>query len=280
MPWKRERSRNTMTNWSITAVAAPAWVALTLLAAGSATAQQAQPKGKAPAPAAAAAAAAQGAPTSAWVKLCEKAPFAIVKDGKQESVEKNICLTHHEQLDANTGMVYVSAAVRQIEGETKQHFMVMVPLGVALAPGLKTAIYTKEQWTQLEANQSIKNDDIKPVDLKFTICHPVGCTAEIEATPELLARLKAGGGIRVLGINAAAQPVVLPVPLNGFDASFAGAPVDPKSFGEVRAKVMQEIRKRQEAILAEWKKQQESAKAGAPAAAPAATGSNPPAKKQ
>jgi invasion protein IalB len=274
-----------MSKRSIFGLAGPVVVFSAIVLAGTASAQQAPPKAKAPAaaaPAAAAPAAASAAP-SAWVKLCEKAPFAVMKDGKPERQDKNICLTHHEQLDANTGMVFVSAAIRQIEGDQKQHFMVMVPLGVALAPGLRTAIYTKDQWSQLEANKSIDDKSLKPIDLKFTICHPVGCTAEIEITPELLAQLKSGGGMRVLGINAAAQPVVLPVPLNGFDTALSGAPVDNAAFGAERAKVMQEIRRRQEAILADWKKQQEAAKAGAPApapGAPVATGSTPPPKKQ
>jgi invasion protein IalB len=255
--------------------------ALTTAMLGAAAAQTAAPKAKAATPAAAAAPAAAGAPPSAWVKLCEKAPFAVMKDGKEVREDKNICLTHHEQLDANTGMVYVSAALRDIEGQDKKHFMVMVPLGVALVPGLKTAVYTGDQWKQLESNQSIDDKALKPIDLKFTICHPVGCTAEIEATPELIAQLSTGGGMRILGINAAAQPVVLPVPLTGFQTALAGAPVDNKLFGEERAKVMQQIRARQEAIIEEWKKQQAAgapAAGGAPAASAAATPPTAPKK--
>ncbi len=64
------------------------------------------------------------------MKLCEKAPFAKKdKDGKDVKEEKEICLTHHERLDGNSGMVLVSAAIRQVEGGDKEHFMVMVPLG-------------------------------------------------------------------------------------------------------------------------------------------------------
>ena len=60
------------------------------------------------------AAAATGEPKSAWVKLCEKAPILKKdKDGKDQKEEKNLCLTHHERLDGNTGMVLVSAAIRE-----------------------------------------------------------------------------------------------------------------------------------------------------------------------
>src|SRR6185295_4523351 len=102
-----------------------------LIAATPASAQDPAPAAKAPAaapaakaPAAAPAAkAAAGAPAdkkSAWVKLCEKAPFNTKdKDGKDVKNEKNICLTHHERLDGNTGMVMVSAAILEIEGNDK-----------------------------------------------------------------------------------------------------------------------------------------------------------------
>src|SRR5581483_6457095 len=118
---------------------------------GPAAAQQAPAAKKAPAAApaqkGAPAAAAPAAQQSAWVKLCEKAAtVAKDKDGKDEKKEVNICLTHHERLDGNTGMVLVSAAIRQVEGVDKQAFMVMVPLGMMLPPGMRASIYPKEAW--------------------------------------------------------------------------------------------------------------------------------------
>ncbi|HEU0159330.1 MAG TPA: hypothetical protein VFR00_08445, partial [Hyphomicrobiaceae bacterium] len=79
---------------------------------------------------------------SAWVKLCEKATATQkTKDGKDEKKDLNICLTHHERLDGNSGMVLVSAAVRQVEGQDKQAFMVMVPLGMMLQAGMRATVY-------------------------------------------------------------------------------------------------------------------------------------------
>ena len=103
--------------------------------AGAVNAQQ--PAAKKPAAAAQKGAPAAAAPPagaqSAWVKLCEKAnAVSKDKDGKEEKKEVSICLTHHERLDGNSGMVLVSAAVRQIDGQDKQHFMVMVPPGMQL----------------------------------------------------------------------------------------------------------------------------------------------------
>ena len=51
-------------------------------------------------------------PQDAWVKLCAKAP-SLQEEGKEE----NVCLTHHERIDGNTGRVLVSAAIREVEGK-------------------------------------------------------------------------------------------------------------------------------------------------------------------
>ena len=129
-------------------------LALGVLGAPDAMAQdkKAAPKDKAP-PTAAAAPAPAGEQVM-WVKLCEKAPvFTKDKDGKDIREEKGICLTHHERLDGNTGMVLVSAAIRQVEGQDKQHLMVMVPLGMALQPGLRATVYTKEMWEKAQKNE-------------------------------------------------------------------------------------------------------------------------------
>ena len=248
------------------------------------------PAAKAPAAAPAAKAPAAGAPAakgaapaaaagnkSAWVKLCEKAPFNTKdKDGKEVKNEKNICLTHHERLDGNTGMVMVSAAIREIEGIDKKSMMVMVPLGMALPPGLRAAVYTKEQWATAAKNEKIDEKTLKPLALKYSLCHAAGCTAEVEATPELIESMKTGGGIMVIAMNAGAQPIGFPVPLDGFTEAFAGKPVDNKEYAKARGQLMAQIRERQQAALEKYKAEQMKnlppppPGEAAPAAAPAA----------
>ena len=244
-----------------------------------------KPPAAAPAAKAAAAAPAAGGDQSAWVKLCEKATVINKdKDGKEEKKDVNICLTHHERLDGNTGMVMVSAAIRQIEGQDKQHFMVMVPLGMLIQAGMRAAVYPKDMWEKAQKNEKIDETKLKPMKLAYTLCHPAGCTAELEATPELLADLKAGGGIIIFAINAGGQPIPFPVPLIGFDASYSGQPVDTKKYGEARRALMQQIAQRQAAQAEEARKQNDDlqkmqgidALKGAPKAAPAPAA---PAKK-
>jgi invasion protein IalB len=211
-------------------------VAAALLIAGTPAVAQDTPAAAPAKPAAAAApakpaaaAAAPAANKSAWVKLCEKTP--LVKkgaDGKDVKEEKDICLTHHERLDGNSGMVLVSAAIREVAGQDKKHLMIMVPLGMALPPGLRAAVYTKDQWAKIAKNEKVDDKELKPVDLKYSLCHASGCTAEIEADQSILDQLNAGGGLMVVAMNAAAQPIGFPVPLDGFSDAFGeGArPVD------------------------------------------------------
>lgn len=245
-------------------------------AAKAPAAQQPAPQ---PAPQAAAPAAGGGAPQSAWVKLCEKAPIVSRdKDNKEIKQDKNICLTHHERLDGSTGLVLVSAAIRQVEGAPKQHLMVMVPLGMAIPPGMRAAVYSKEFWEKAQKNEKIDETKLKPVKLDYTLCHPAGCTAEIEATAELVNEMKTGGGLMVFAVNATGQPIAFPVPLVGFDQAIAGAPVDNQKYSEARQQLFAQIAQRQQENMEQYKKQQEELakmqKSGQAPAQPAA-----PAKK-
>ena len=133
----------------------------------------------------------------------------------------------HERLDGNSGMVLVSAAVRQIDGQDKQHFMIMVPLDMQIRPGLRASIYPKDQWELALKNEKTDETRLKGIELGYTLCHPAGCTAEVEATGELLDDLRTSGGLVVSATNSAGAPVAFPVPLVGFAEAFAGLPVEP-----------------------------------------------------
>jgi len=172
---------------------------------------------------------------AAWVKLCEKAP-SMQNEGEQ----LDVCLTHHERIDGNTGRVLVSAAIREVEGQDKKSLMVMVPLGMALQAGVQAKI-----------------DDSEPFKLNYTLCHVGGCTAETEASAELIEKFKAGEQITVAAINLAGKPIGFPVPLSGFTDAYTGEPVDNEKYRSARQNLMQKIRQRQMAMMKKAREEQQ-----------------------
>ena len=162
---------------------------------------------------------------SAWVKVCESATFKT--DGKED--KKNVCLSHHERLDANTGMVLVSAAIRTIEGQPSPALVVMLPVGLALIPGIQVKI----------------DDDKDVLKFPFTLCTAAGCTGEIEAKPEFIAKLRQGKELTVAAMNVAGTALGFPVPLTGFGPTLDGAPLDSAKYTEARKGLMDIIKKRQ-----------------------------------
>lgn len=218
---------------------------------------------------------------SAWVKLCEKAPMLSKdKDGKDVKEDKNVCLTHHERLDGNTGMVLVSAAIRQIEGADKNHLMVMVPLGMAVHPGLRASVYTKDMWELAQKNQKVDDSKLEPIKLSYALCHPAGCTAEVEAGKDVVGKLKTGGGLMIMAINAQGQVIAFPVPLTGFAEAFDGQPVDNAKYSEARKTLMAQIAQRQQQMMEEYKKQQTTGSAGGQQTPSAAAKGAPPAAEK
>lgn len=210
--------------------------------------------------------AAPAAASNPWVKLCEKATASAKnKEGKEEKKELNICMTHHERIDGTSGLVVVSAALQQlkIEGEPKdkQQFLIMVPTGMLLKPGMRATLFPKDLWAKVEKNEKLdkaEESKLKALQLDYSLCHAMGCTAETEATPELIASLKSNGGMMVFALRPSGAPVAFPVPLTGFEAALNGAPVDPKKYGEARKALMMQIAQRRQELGEELKKQNEA----------------------
>ncbi|MEZ5844441.1 MAG: invasion associated locus B family protein [Hyphomicrobiaceae bacterium] len=235
------------------AVAATVGLGLVLAGGGHALAQAKKGAEKA--------AAAPAKPQSAWVKLCEKAPInAIGADGKPARKETNICLTHHERLDGNLGVAIVSAAVQELEGQKDRQLKVMVPLGMYIPAGLRVAVLSADLWKKLDKNETIDAKALKPLKLAYTLCHPAGCTAEITIPDDFLAQMKKGAGMVVNAVNFNGQPVNLPVPLDGFNATLAGKPVDNKAYAQARGQLMAQIRQRQQEVIQEQQRKAMEAK--------------------
>jgi invasion protein IalB len=156
-----------------------------------------------------------GADQSRWLKLCD-----IVTVGSPAKPVKE-CMTQYENLDRNTGAVVVSAAVRQLEGNPNQHLMVTVPVGTLQSPDMALRIYPKDFWAAAYRNEKIDDSRLRLI-WRTSVCREAGCTADTEATPELIAELKQAGGIVVFVTDKAGAQVGLPIPLAGFEQAYTG----------------------------------------------------------
>jgi invasion protein IalB len=200
-------------------------------------------------PAPAADAGAGGAPEDAWVKLCMKS---------DQTNNKEICLTNHEGLEPNTGMVLIAAAVRKVEGEEKQQLLVRVPTAYALV---------------IPAGVQIKIDDGQPIQLQYMICFPTSCQVQLELTKELFDSMRKGKQMVVAAMNIQQKTMGFPVPLTGFAKAYDGAPVDSAKYEESRRQLMEVFRKRQAELAAKAAEAQQ--KKEAQQTAPAAGGAPP-----
>ncbi|MGI8725024.1 MAG: invasion associated locus B family protein, partial [Methyloceanibacter sp.] len=183
---------------------------------------------------------------NAWVKLCEKSA---------QTENKEICLTHHERLDGNSGIVLVAAAIRRVEGDPKEQILVRLPTAIALA---------------IPAGVQLRIDENEPLALKYTLCYATSCQAETEVTPELMKSIRSGKQMVVAAVNLQRKAIGFPVPLAGFSKAYDGPPVDNAKYQEARRQLMEMIRKRQAELAskaAEAQDKKGQAQAGAPAPA-------------
>ncbi len=151
-----------------------------------------------------------------WYKLCDEQP----------KTKRKICFTFHEQVNVSTGRLYVSAALRKVSESKEEHILVVVPPGVAVRPGLQITI-----------------DDKKPIILKYVICQPKGCTAEGEASDELISQLKAGKNMIVAVIDVTGKINNLRVPLDGFSIAYKGPAVDKELYFKAWRSQLDQLRR-------------------------------------
>ena len=127
--------------------------------------------------------------------------------------------------------------------------MVTVPLEMNLKPGLRATVFPKAIWEKSQKGEQISKADeaaLKPLTLVYTQCHPAGCDAEIEATPQLIEELKTGGALTLFAVNSSGAPVPYPIPLAGFDKAYTDPPMTEQSYNDARKKLMQQVTQQQE----------------------------------
>ena len=187
----------------------------------------AAPKPAAPKPAAAAAKPAAAAPAGAapapaedaypWVKICQK-------DGEG----KTICLIAKE-LRGGNGELIASVAMRDTEGDPKKTLLIAVPPGVLIQPGMRVVI-----------------DKGKPEEVKYRICFPNACYADLDLSDQMNGDLKKGNILVVTALTMQQKPTGYPFRLDTFKTALESAGVDPTASQQSQEQLQQQLQKRAE----------------------------------
>jgi invasion protein IalB len=159
---------------------------------------------------------------SPWIKQCGQG---------QEAGAKKACITGRSSY-SETGFPMVSAVLVEPEGERKL-LRVTVPEPIAVQPGTRIMV-----------------DQGQPASAAYITCFQASCMAEIEATPDFVAKMKAGTSLFVQAVTLDNQVISLPLPLADFKKVNEGAASDPKVVEEQATKLRDQLQKLAEAARA------------------------------
>ncbi len=211
-----------------------------------APARPAQPRPAAPATPAAPAQAAPAAPAATaenmqavqtpWVKLCDAVPV----DERTPPTTKKLCMIVQETR-AENGQMLASVQIRELEGE-KPRLIIAVPVGMSLQPGIRVVLEGQGQ--------------AQPQAMRYEVCLPNACFAQMELAPEFLTRMKRSNNLNIQVVNMNNRAISLAMSLQGFAASYDGQPVDPKAYEESQRRLAEELQRRGEEAQRRLQQQQ------------------------
>jgi invasion protein IalB len=184
---------------------------------------------------------------SPWVKLCNK---------DADPKAKRICVTVKDGR-VESGLLVVSVAIIEMDGEAKKLLRMSLPYGVALQHGTRLIV-----------------DQGQPATSPFVTCLPPvvppgGCIADYEASADMIGRMKKGQILTVQAIHMNGQAMSPQMDLKDFAKAYDGPPTDPKVFEEQQKKLQDELQKRAEEARKRLENQPPQAAAPAPATPPA-----------
>jgi invasion protein IalB len=161
---------------------------------------------------------------SPWVKLCNK---------DADPKAKRICVTVKDGR-VESGLLVVSVAIIEMDGEQKKLLRMSLPYGVALQHGTRLIVDTGQ-----------------PATAPFVTCLPPvvppgGCIADYEATADMIGRMKKSQILTVQAIHMNGQPMSPQLDMKDFAKAYDGPPTDPKVFEEQQKKLQEELQKRAE----------------------------------
>ncbi|MDP2801084.1 MAG: invasion associated locus B family protein [Phreatobacter sp.] len=212
---------------------------------------QPAPAPAAPAAPAAAAANAQenlGAIQTPWVKLCDQVPT----DERTPPTTKKLCMVVQETR-AETGQMLASVQIRDLEGE-KPRLIIAVPVGMSLQPGIRVVLEGPGQP--------------QPQAMRYEVCLPNACFAQMELPPEFLTRMKRSTNLNIQVVNMNNRAISLGMSLQGFQASYDGEPVDPRAYEESQRRLQAELQRRGEEAQRRLQEQQQRQPGAMPGAVP------------
>ena len=175
---------------------------------------------------------------SPWVKLCNKDP---------DPNSKRVCVTVKDGR-VESGLLVVSVAIIEMDGEQRKLMRMSLPYGVALTHGTRMIV-----------------DQGQPATAPFVTCLPPvvppgGCIADYEASLDMINRMKKGQFLTVQAIHMNGQPMSPQLELKDFAKAYDGPPTDPKVFEEQQKKLQDELQKRAEDARRRLESQQQPAK--------------------
>jgi invasion protein IalB len=179
------------------------------------------------------------APEQTWVKLCNTDPAS----------KKELCLIIQE-LHAETGQFIASATIRQITGDTKISFIAAVPPGMLLQPGLRVQI-----------------DQGKQFPVKYGICFPNACYAELDVDDAFIASMKSGHQVIITTLSQQGKGVNFPLTLAGFTKAMEGKGLDAAGAKEHQDELNKKLQAAAEEARKKLIEQQQKETGGAPAPA-------------
>ncbi len=161
---------------------------------------------------------------SPWVKLCNK---------DSDPNAKQVCVTVKDGR-VESGLLVVSVAVIEMDGEQRKLLRMSLPYGVALVHGTRLIV-----------------DQGTPATAPFVTCLPPvvppgGCISDYEASTDLVNRMKKGQVLTVQAIHMNGQPMSPQLDLKDFAKAYDGPPTDPKVFEEQQKKLQEQLQKRAE----------------------------------
>jgi invasion protein IalB len=174
---------------------------------------------------------------SPWVKLCNKDP---------DPNSKRVCVTVKDGR-VESGLLVVSVAIIEMDGEQRKLLRMSLPYGVALQHGTRLIV-----------------DQGQPNTAPFVTCLPPvvppgGCIADYEATADLIGRMKKAQLLTVQAIHMNGQAMSPQLELKDFAKAYDGPPTDPKVFEEQQKKLQEELQKRAEDARKRLESQQQPA---------------------